>query len=312
MVIMGINMLSLFPWLRVLMPRMPKFFSEKLGAQRAKASGPLIVGLLNGLMPCGPLQSMQIVALASGNPITGALSMLAFSLGTVPLMLGLGSLVAALGKKFARAVNFFGAILVAVLGLAMLSQGVSLSGLLNPDTLFWLVAALFALGMAASIPQKVFCYAGMAVVACAAAGFVTVQGWSSVPAASAVEAVVSAPPVKDVQIILSTLSSGRYPSITVQADTPVKWIIDAPKGSINGCNYRMFLPEYGITHTFQEGENILEFTLSDTGTFQYSCWMGMIRGSILVTDGDSGETTMAEVSPTESNTASGGLPDCCQ
>lgn len=66
---------------------------------------------------------MQIVALASGSPFAGALSMFLFSLGTVPLILGLGSLVAALGKKISKAVNHAGSILVAVLGLAMLSQG---------------------------------------------------------------------------------------------------------------------------------------------------------------------------------------------
>lgn len=53
-------------------------------------------------MPCGPLQSMQIVALASGNIFTGAFSMFCFSLGTVPLMLGFGSVVSALGKHFTR------------------------------------------------------------------------------------------------------------------------------------------------------------------------------------------------------------------
>ena len=53
-------------------------------------------------MPCGPLQSMQIVALACQNPFSGALSMFLFSLGTVPLMLGLGSLVSILGKRFAK------------------------------------------------------------------------------------------------------------------------------------------------------------------------------------------------------------------
>ena len=47
------------------------------------------VGFLNGFMPCGPLQAMWIVALASGSPVSGTLSMLFFSLGTLPLMLGL-------------------------------------------------------------------------------------------------------------------------------------------------------------------------------------------------------------------------------
>lgn len=38
------------------------------------------------------MQSMQIIALGSGNPVSGAAAMLMFSLGTVPLMLGFGSL----------------------------------------------------------------------------------------------------------------------------------------------------------------------------------------------------------------------------
>lgn len=61
-----------------------------IGKFRVKNSQPFVVGLLNGFMPCGPLQSIQLVALATGNPFTGGLSMFAFSLGTVPLMLGLG------------------------------------------------------------------------------------------------------------------------------------------------------------------------------------------------------------------------------
>ena len=50
------------------------------------------ITLLRKLMPCGPMQSMQIIALGSGNPVSGAAAMLMFSLGTVPLMLGFGSL----------------------------------------------------------------------------------------------------------------------------------------------------------------------------------------------------------------------------
>ena len=30
------------------------------------------------------------------------------------------------------------------------------------------------------------------------------------------------------------------------------------------------------------GDNITTFTPRDAGTFVYSCWMGMIRGSIIV------------------------------
>jgi len=64
--------------------------------------GPFTVGLLNGLMPCGPLQAMQIYALSTGNPLKGALSMLLFSLGTVPLMFGLGALGSLLSRRLRK------------------------------------------------------------------------------------------------------------------------------------------------------------------------------------------------------------------
>ncbi len=114
MVVMGINMLGLFPGLRRFHLRisMPLFQKGKQKdaskgiSKRSNASHrrrtPFIIGLFNGLMPCGPLQSMQIVALASANPFTGALSMFFFALGTIPLMLGFGSIVAGLGKHFTK------------------------------------------------------------------------------------------------------------------------------------------------------------------------------------------------------------------
>lgn len=246
MVIMGLNMLDLFPGLRRLTLRPPRFLAAKAGARKARHGRPFVVGLLNGLMPCGPLQSMQLVALAAGDPFSGALAMFLFSLRTVPLMLGLGSAVAALGRKFSQTIRTVGAVLVVVLGLAMLSQGWSLTG-------FSGLSCCGSLGAAVTKP----------------AGDSTGQ------------AVLE----DGVQVVTSTLSSGQYPDITVQAGVPVRWIIDAPAGSINGCNYKMLLQAYDITYTFQEGENILEFTPTEPGTISYSCWMGMIRGTITVTGG---------------------------
>mgnify|MGYP007132860816 CR=1 FL=1 len=49
-------------------------------------------------------------------------------------------------------------------------------------------------------------------------------------------------------------SAVRYPDIKVQTGVPIKWIINAPKGSLNGCNYRMLLRSFGIEHTLSEGE----------------------------------------------------------
>jgi sulfite exporter TauE/SafE/copper chaperone CopZ len=244
MVIMGLNMLGIFPWLRRLNPRMPKALALRIGVEKARSSSPLIVGLLNGLMPCGPLQAMQIYALSTGNPFAGALSMFLFSLGTVPLMFGLGAISSVLGRKFTQKVMTVGAVLVVVLGLSMFTQGWTLSGAVMPDLL--------------------------------PAGAVSTE--TGAPAAS--DGKVEG----GVQVVNSTLESGRYPSITVKAGTPVKWIINAPQGSVNGCNGRMFINEYGIEHEFKTGDNVIEFTPTKAGKIQYSCWMGMIRGTVTVAE----------------------------
>ena len=143
--------------------------------------------------------------------------------------------------------------------LAMLSQGFSLSGLLD--------------GTAGSQVEETLRSAGPNM------------GAEPLPESIASSESEAATEEKtDVQIVQSTLSGGRYPNITVKAGTPVRWIIDVPKGALNGCNYRMVLRAYGISHTFSEGENVIEFTPEETGTVNYTCWMGMIRGKIFVTD----------------------------
>ena len=51
------------------------------GVYRLFAKGnraPFFVGIINSLMPCGPLQAMWMVALATGNVLAGALSMFFF------------------------------------------------------------------------------------------------------------------------------------------------------------------------------------------------------------------------------------------
>lgn len=127
MIIMGLNMLNIFPWLRRFNIRMPKFVGQKLYSGKSN-KGPFVVGLLNGLMPCGPLQSMQLYALGTGSFMAGAASMFFFSIGTVPLMFGLGAIVSMLSKKFTSNLMKFSAILVVILGVGMISRGMSLSG----------------------------------------------------------------------------------------------------------------------------------------------------------------------------------------
>lgn len=127
MIIIGINMLELFPWLRRFKISTPKFFGNKIYSNSVKR-GPFFIGLLNGLMPCGPLQTMQLYALGTGSFFTGAASMFLFSLGTVPLMFGFGALSSLLSRKFTHRMLKVSAVLVIVLGLTMVTRGLNLSG----------------------------------------------------------------------------------------------------------------------------------------------------------------------------------------
>jgi len=127
MIIMGLNMLDIFPWLRKLNPRLPKALGAKVYSSSG-GKGPLFVGLLNGLMPCGPLQAMQLYALGTGSFAAGALSMFLFSLGTMPLMFGFGAISSFLSGKFTHRMLKVSAALVIVLGVIMMNRGMSLSG----------------------------------------------------------------------------------------------------------------------------------------------------------------------------------------
>jgi sulfite exporter TauE/SafE len=131
MLFLGIRMLGFFPALSRLKVRFPGLGGTRLRAA-AGARGPFVVGLLNGLMPCGPLQTMQVYALGTGSFFAGALSMFLFSLGTVPLLLGFGAVSSFLSAKFNRRMVKASGVLVAALGLVMFSRGMSLFGVSLP------------------------------------------------------------------------------------------------------------------------------------------------------------------------------------
>lgn len=272
MLLAGINLLGLFPALRRLRIPLPRL--------RGSSRLPFVIGLLNGLMPCGPLQAMQLAALGTGNPLNGALSMLFFSLGTVPLMLGLGGLVALLGQRFARTVKLAGAVLVSVFGVAMLSQGAALFGMIDSFRLWAFLLSLSLLGLITLAPGGKPLRRGLSIAVLTALVLTLILHGTQ--AARKADGSVR---IRDgVQLVYSTLEAGSYPDITVQAGLPVRWTISAEEKSINGCNATMVIPGLDLSLSFLPGENVLEFIPETAGKIPYSCWMGMIRGTITVTD----------------------------
>lgn len=89
--------------------------------RRKPAGRALATGMLVGLLPCGWLWAFVVVAGGTGGALTGAATMAAFWLGTVPMMVGLfgfaGPALARLRARVPKAT----AIALVVLGLGTLA-----------------------------------------------------------------------------------------------------------------------------------------------------------------------------------------------
>lgn len=88
MLILGINLLDVFPWAKKIQPSMPKFISKKAhGISTLNHTlTPLLVGIATFFLPCGFTQSMQLYTLTTGGFFPGAMTMFIFALGTLPVL----------------------------------------------------------------------------------------------------------------------------------------------------------------------------------------------------------------------------------
>jgi sulfite exporter TauE/SafE/plastocyanin domain-containing protein/copper chaperone CopZ len=245
MIMMGFNMAGFKLFRKIQIP-IPKVACNAMSKPRT----PFVVGLLNGFMPCGPLQTMQIFALGTGSAVAGALSMFMFSIGTVPLMLTFGALSGLLSKGYTKQILKFSGVLIIMLGLIMSNRGLALAGMnMSPIALMDRVGAF---------------------------------GEPTTSTGSA-NNVIKATIQDGVQILnMSATLRGYTPNtLYVQKGIPVKWVIDGEE--ITGCNNAIVVPDMNIEKKLQSGNNLIEFTPGETD-LNFSCWMGMKRGVIKVVD----------------------------
>ena len=147
MIVLGLGMTGKVPWAARLTPRPPRILITALSKLRRKATSdagagestlatPIAFGLLTGLMPCAPLQAAELAAASSGNPIYGALTMLAFGLGTMPLLFTFGTASSLIPVDWKRRLTFVLAFVVMGLGLIFLNRTAMLVGFpVNSNTI---------------------------------------------------------------------------------------------------------------------------------------------------------------------------------
>ncbi|OGZ62443.1 MAG: hypothetical protein A3C58_00815 [Candidatus Staskawiczbacteria bacterium RIFCSPHIGHO2_02_FULL_34_10] len=116
LLILGINLLDVFPWAKKLQPTMPSFIGKRVhGLKNMNHTlTPLLLGIATFFLPCGFTQSMQIYTLTTGSFLSGALIMGTFALGTLPVLALLSFSSLGIHKKAQSGVFFKTAGLVVI------------------------------------------------------------------------------------------------------------------------------------------------------------------------------------------------------
>lgn len=224
--------------------RPPKALSHWIAnlSENDHPAAPFALGALTFFLPCGFTQSLQLVALASGSFLSGALVMGTFALGTLPALLGISFISAHASGGFSRLFLRFAGTLVLVLSLFNLNSGLALVGIDVPRS----IAATFGGANNTATPSPV------------------------------------APVQNGVQEVSMVVTGyGYQPSeLTIRSGVPVRFHVDGTNAG--GCTRGFVIPSLGIQKVLAAGDNVFEFTPASPGRIPFSCSMGMVRGSFTV------------------------------
>jgi len=251
MLIMGLQLTNIIPGINRLKFTLPKGISRALGIQNNSGqysdNKAMLLGAVTFFLPCGFTQAMQLYAISSGSPAAGILIMGLFALGTAPGLLSIGGLVAALKKTTTSKFFKFAGVVVVALAMFNISNGFNLTGW--SGSLSALASSFNSANTMATIGNVVL------------------------------------PPIENGQQIVKMIetNSGYSPNeFTVKKGVPVKWVIDAQ--APYSCASSIIMSKFNIRKNLVAGENIIEFTPTETGSINFSCSMGMYRGSFSVVD----------------------------
>jgi sulfite exporter TauE/SafE len=118
----------IFRYFAIEPPRFVTRFIRRTAKDSTDLLTPLFLGALTVLIPCGVTQAMMAVAVGSGDPLTGAAMMFAFTLGTSPVFFAVAYFTMQLGRQLEKWFMRFVAAVVLVLGLVSIDSGLNLAG----------------------------------------------------------------------------------------------------------------------------------------------------------------------------------------
>lgn len=250
------NLLNIHPIFRYFVIQPPRFLT-RLVRNQAKSTrflpagrqvfAPAILGAFTVFIPCGTTQAMIALAIASGNPITGALILSVFVLGTSPVFFILGYFATKLGDAMHQRFLQIAAYAIILIALYNLDGALALSG--SP---FTFKAAL----------TEVYCTLSYCD------NTVAIADGGQVAAALAQETTINIE------------SSGYNPAqLAIKAGSQVTLKLVNTGGG--GCTSAFTIPKLGLRKIVPIGSSdTLTFTAPNEpgGELAFMCSMGMFRG----------------------------------
>ncbi|MBI5412276.1 sulfite exporter TauE/SafE family protein [Candidatus Peregrinibacteria bacterium] len=238
MIVLGLQLLKLFPWTRYLMPRMPKFLSHKihdLTGSDSKAA-PFLLGAGTFFLPCGFTQALQLYVLSKGDPVTGALTMLFFSLGTLPALLSVGALSSFIRGSVQRTFLKFAGVMVLLIGFLNVNNGLALAGSpIRFDT------------------------------------FLVDRNEAPFPSETTPVPIENGKQIVTMRVIGYDYFPSRF---IVKQGIPVEWRIDGIAAA--GCARVIVAPDLNLTEFLPAtGAKTISFIPREAGRIDFSCTMGM-------------------------------------
>jgi sulfite exporter TauE/SafE len=85
-----------------------------------------LIGLLNGLLPCGPVYAAIALAIVGGSILSGSIYMILFGLGTIPIMLSLNLIGHTISIGMRNKIRKVIPVFIIIIGILFILRGLHL------------------------------------------------------------------------------------------------------------------------------------------------------------------------------------------
>lgn len=254
LIILGLSMTGRFAVLRRLSPRPPRFLVRLLTENRSRARSnqrrgaidlatPVAFGLLTGFMPCAPLVAAQIGAMSTGSPLEGAALMVAFGIGTAPLLVAFGLASGFASRALRQRMQYVAVAAVIVFGLVIVDRGLMLVG--SPVTFDSVVKAITG-GTSAQ----------------------TARGWRLRDRIASFDLVI-----RDTRFVPDV--------VHLPAGRPTRIVVDRREAV--ACSDQLAIPQLGVLADLApDSITVVDLPAAPAGSYTLTCGMGMMSGTLVL------------------------------